>query len=123
MSSPTFLIKINNLDITGMINKYSVAPNKLFTNAGRDMSGNLHSTRIGTYPKITLGFRPLTESEINTVSTILDSSIITVVFWYYLTRSYMSTNFYAGDFDIGIMNLIYLKYEPFSVNLIPYKHI
>lgn len=116
-----YLIKINSLDLTPYLKKYSVARPKLFADAGRNMRGNLKNTFLGVFPKITLEFRPINETEADTILTVLEGSIFTVEWYDAVTRGYKTGDFYPGDYDYSILLKDRGIYDSFKVSLITYN--
>lgn len=113
-----YLIKINNVDVTSYLKRYNVSRPKLSTDSGRSLTGNLKFTHLGIFPKINLEFRPMDESEVDTVVTILDSPTISVEWWDAVTRGYKTGDFYAGDFDYSMLLKDRGIYDSFKVSLI-----
>lgn len=124
MAEPTYLVKIGGTDLTSYLKApdgYKVVRNKLWTEAGRNLSGTLRATFIGIFPKIALTFRSLTTTEMKAVVALLDASSFTVNWWDANSQTAKEMTCYAGDFDPSIMHLDKERYEPFSVNLIPFS--
>lgn len=126
MSDPTFLVKIGDTDLTSYLRApegYKVQRAKLWSDAGRAMNGTLRATYIGLFPKILLNFRNLSYTEMKTICGLLDDSSFTVTWWDAESQSTKSGTYYAGDFDVSIMNLSKSKYEPFVVSLVPFSKL
>jgi hypothetical protein len=119
MAFPTKFVRINGVDLP-KLKSYKVQRNKLWTDAGRNMNGELRSTFIGIFPKIFLEFVNTTQAEISTLITLLDQASFTVSWWDELTDTMKSGTYYAGDFDYTVINKSKGLYEPFTVNLIPF---
>ncbi len=117
-----YLIKIDSTDIT-KLTEYQVGRNKLWTAAGRNMSGDLHSVGIGIFPKLELGFGYLNADEASLIAGLLDNFSFEVEWWDLATQTYKTADYYAADFKIPILDIIRELYKPFKVNLIPYKKL
>lgn len=118
----SYLLKINGVSIP-KIKKFKVGRNKLWTDAGRNMAGELRSTFIGLFPKISLEFAHMTLSEMQTLINLLDQPSFTAQWWDEGTGAIKSGLYYAGDYENSVFDVAKGLYEPLSVNLIPYKKI
>ena len=121
-----YLIKINSTDITGYLkapNGYTVNRAKLWKDAGRNMSGDLRSTFLGIYPKISLDFKAgLSATEIATLVALLDNSQFTVEWFDAVAQSYESGTYYAGDFEYSMHRKKgTVIYDSFKCNVIPFS--
>lgn len=121
-----YLVKLNTTDVTGFLKApsgYEVHRAKLWTDAGRNMSGNLRSTFLGIFPKITLDVRAgLSNDELQPLINILDNTQITVEWWDVVTQGYKSGTFYAGDFTYSMHRKNGQEfYDTFKVSLISFN--
>ena len=120
-----YTLKINTTDITGYLKSpggYTTQRAKLWKDAGRNMTGNLLSTFLGIFPKIKLNVRAgLSDSEISTLTTLLDNASFTVQWWDSKSQSYKTGTFYAGDFDIPLHTKGF--YDTFQVSLISFNKL
>ena len=114
----TYTIKINSTALP-KLKKYKVGRNKLFTDSGRNMAGELRASFVGIFPKIMLEFAPTTASEMATIADLLDNPFFTVSWWDAESQSLKSGSYYASDFEVGLLDLSRELYEGFSVNLVP----
>lgn len=119
----TYLVKLNSTELTGILKSYNVERNKLWSDADRNMNGDLKATFIGVFPKISIEFTYLTESELKSVLAILEEPSFNVSWWDSELGSYSTGVFYAGDFKYGMFDATRGMYEPFSVSLIPYSKL
>lgn len=115
----SYLVKIDNTSLP-KLKAWKVGPNKLWTDAGRTMSGKLRATFVGIFPKIGLEFAHTTEDEMQVLAGLLDQSDFTVSWWDPATKSIKSGLYYAGDYEIPMFSVSRGLYAPFSVNLIPF---
>lgn len=116
------LITINSTPLP-KVKKFAVQYNKLWTDAGRNMQGDLRSTYVGIFPKIVLNFAHTTQDEIDTLLSLLNQPSFTVEWWDADSETAKSGTFYAGDFEIGVFNKQKELYEPFGVNLIAFNKL
>lgn len=73
---------------------------KLFSNdSGRTLSGDMVSTLIGIFPKLTLQFRKLTKAELELLAPILDSARQTVVYYDSSKKQNVTLTTYSGDWE------------------------
>ena len=118
MATLTYLLKVNGTTLP-KVRKYNIGFNKLYSDAGRNMNGELKANFIGLFPKIEVEFAPTTDSELQTILGLLKNGYFTVSYWYEETEVYKSGSFYAGDFTYPMMvNKASGLYDSFSVNLI-----
>lgn len=118
----TNLIKINTVALP-KVKKYAVQYNKLWTDAGRNMQGDLRSTFVGIFPKIVLNFAHTTQAEVGIIIALINLASFTVEWWDADTETVKSGTFYAGDFEVGVFNKSKELYEPFTVNLIAFNKL
>ena len=114
----TYTIKLNNTSLP-KLRAYKVGRNKLWNDAGRNMSGSLRATLTGLFPKIILEFAPTTADEMQTINGLLDQAFFTVSWWDSATKSLKSGQYYASDYETPLLNLEKELYDGFAVNLVP----
>lgn len=119
------LVQINGTTVPGLKRPggYKVVRGKLWSEAGRNMAGELKANFIGIFPKITLNFRHLTSAEMSTVITLLDNPRFTLAWFDEKSNTVKTGEYYAGDWDISLFDRVNERYEPFSVSLIPWKKL
>lgn len=117
----TYTLKIGTTDISAYLKGYSVQRSKLWTDANRNLAGDLKATFIGIFPKIKLEFTYLTEAELKTVIGLMDSPSFSVDWWDSGSGTYKVANYYSGDYEYPLFDKTKGRYKEFSVNLIPYK--
>jgi len=122
----SYLCKINGTDLTFYLKApggYKVSKLKLWSDADRNMAGDLKADYIGTYAKIFLEFRSLTQSEMATVLALLELPSFTVAWYDAKTDAVKSGTFYAGDYTPALYHISNNRYEPFNVNLIAFNKL
>jgi len=118
----TYQVQIGATQLT-KLTKFEVQPAKLWKDADRNMSGDLQSTYIGTFPKLMLEFGYLSELELKVVLILLQPASFNVSYWESRTGTYKTGVYYAGDFSYPLFDKEKGLYAPWGVNLIPYKKI
>ena len=80
------------------------------------MSGTL----VGIFPKLTLQFKPLTKTELQTITPILDSEWQSVQYYDPTKQTTVTMDTYTGDYEITDKNIISgnSKNEGFSCSFI-----
>ena len=117
-------IKINNVSMGQYIVEAKYGYNKLWaSDSGRNLAGAMTGTLIGIFPKITLQFRKLTKSELETIAPILDSATQTVRYYDPKKHAYVTIDTYTGDYEVVNKNIISnkVKNEGFSCSFISRK--
>ena len=118
----SYLIKIDNV-VPPKLKGFSVGRNKLWTDANRNMAGDLRATFIGIFPKLTLRFAQTTSTEMSTLLGMFDQPNFTVTWWDEKADKITSGEYYAGDFEYPIYRLDTEMYDEFTVNLIPFRSL
>jgi hypothetical protein len=116
----TNLIQINSTDLP-KLRGWKVGRNKLWTDAGRNMAGELRSTYLGLFPKIELEFAHTTEAEMALIAGLLDNASFTVDYWDVTTQTVKSGTYYASDFSTPMFILSKGLYGRFKVKLVPFS--
>lgn len=119
--SKTYEVKIGTTALT--LKGFEVERNYLWTDADRNLSGELKATFIGTFPKLILEFGHLTEAELKSLLGLLEPPPLTVEWWDSKSGSYKTGSYYAGDIKYPYWHKEKEMYAPFTVNLIPFKRI
>lgn len=117
---PDYLVKINDTELTH-IKKFKVNRSKLWSDADRNLAGELKSTFIGVFPKISLEFTPMPKADMASLITLLENPSFTVLYYDELSGGYQTGTFYAGDYEMSIYREDTMLYEGMSVNLIPFN--
>ena len=97
--------------------------NKLWTDAGRSLSGNMTATLIGIFPKIIIQFKKLTKTEAEAIIPILDSTTQIVRYYDPNKKAYVEMETYTGDYELVNKKIINGngKNEPFGISFIAVK--
>lgn len=116
----TTLLKIDGVTIPN-IKDFSVAREALWTNANRNMAGELKATLIGYYPKITVAFTVMGKDDMNDLIALLEQPSFTVEWYDEKTQTVKSGLYYAGTYTYSVLDKERELYKEFTANLIPYK--
>ena len=84
--------------------------------SGRNLKGTMSGTLLGIFPKITVNFRKLTKSQLETLAPILDSKTQTVRYYDIKKRAYRNMSTYTGDWEFT--NNYFNKTSSFSISFI-----
>ncbi len=120
MAITATLLKLNGWTVPN-IKEYSVGRHKLWTDAGRNMAGNLRATFIGVFPKISVVLSYLTENDMQTLIGHLDSPSITVEWYDSKTKTVKTGTFYAADFNEKLYRKDKGLYRDVAFKLISYN--
>lgn len=113
------LLRINNTKIVGL-KEYKIGYDKLWSNPERLMSGRISATLIGIFPKLQLVFRDgLTEDQVSQLINLLDQDYFNVAYFDPKTKGIITAQYYAGDYDIELLDKSRGLYKAFNVNLVP----
>lgn len=100
-------IIINGVNMGTYIVDAKYSYNKLWgSDSGRNLAGTMSGTLIGIFPKITLQFKPLTKSELETITPILDSASQTVSYYDPTKQAQTTMTTYTGDYEYLNKNVI-----------------
>lgn len=81
--------------------------NKLWSSdTGRNLAGTMSGTLLGIYPKITLQFKPLTKTELETIAPILDSASQSIKYYDPNKKATVTMTTYTGDYETTNKNII-----------------
>lgn len=116
--SLTNIVKINGTELPS-VKKFVVGRNKLWSNADRNMKGDLRATFVGIFPKLKISFAPMSDDDLSTIDTLLDLSFFTVVWWDTRSQSFKSGQYYASDYDNSLLNKTKELWDGFDVDLVP----
>lgn len=118
-STDATLVKINGTTLVGL-KAYIVQYNKLWANSERNMAGDITASLIGIFPKLLLTFRDgLNEDEVSTIASLLNLAYFSVEYYDPQVKSTRTAQYYAGDFDMPMLDKQRGLYKTFTVNLIP----
>lgn len=112
------LVKIGG-KVIPHITKYKIGRSKLWKDADRNMAGDVRASLIGIFPKITMSVGVLTQDEMAELCELLDKDYFTVEWFDVRVQETVSTDYYASDYDIELLNKKKGLYQPFDVSLVP----
>lgn len=112
------LVKIGG-KVIPHITKYKIGRSKLWKDADRNMAGDVRASLIGIFPKITMSVGILTQDEMAELCELLDKDYFTVEWFDVRVQETVSTDYYASDYDIELLNKKKGLYQPFDVSLVP----
>ena len=99
-----FLVKIDNTELP-QLKKFKVGRNKLWADAERNMAGELRSTFIGIFPKLSLEFAAMTPEDLRTLIGLLDTPSFSVTWYDEYEQSTVTGTYYAGDYEYSLYNI------------------
>lgn len=112
------LVRINGTVIPNIVN-YKIGRAKLWKDADRNMNGDVRATLIGIFPKIIMKVGICTQDQMAELTALLDSDYFTVTWFDVRIQETVSTQYYASDYEIDLLNKSKGLYQPFEVNLVP----
>lgn len=112
------LVQIDGVTIPHIVS-YKIGRSKLWKDAERNMSGDVRATLIGIFPKIQMKVGYTTQEEMSQLTQLLDKDYFTVTWFDVRIQSTISTQYYAGDYDVDLDNKSKGRYKPFEVSLVP----
>lgn len=94
-------ITINGINMGQYLVEAKYGFNKLWSqDSGRNLAGRMTGTLIGIFPKLTLQFRKLTKSELETIAPMLDSESQTLSYYDPKLHRQNTITTYTGDWEI-----------------------
>lgn len=100
-------IVINNVSMGQYLVEAKFGYNKLWaSDSGRNLNGDMVASLIGIFDKITLQFKPLTKTELEVITPILDSARQTVTYYDPTKKANTTITTYTGDYEITNKNII-----------------
>ena len=100
-------IMINNVSMGQYLLEATYGYNKLWaSDSGRTLSGKMTGTLVGIFPKITMQFRKLTKSEVETLAPILDSAYQTTTYYDPVKQANTTISTYSSDWELGNKKII-----------------
>ncbi len=73
---------------------------------GRNLSGSMSGTLIGIFPKIIVTFGPLTKTQLQAITPILDSSTQSLQYYDPTKQAVVTMTTYTGDYEVTNQNII-----------------
>lgn len=99
---------------------YKVTYAKLWSNAERNMAGDVRATLIGIFPKIELEIGGnLTENAVSTIAALLNKPYFSVTYFDPKSKTTKTASYYASDYGVDMLDKSRGLYKPFTVNLVP----
>lgn len=100
------LLKIDGKDYTGQIlTPFELQRNKLWSSAGRVMSGKMSGTLIGIFPKMVVEFQPVNDVELAQLMRKLDQAKQRLTYYDPRTRSMQVIDTYTADYPVIMKDL------------------
>lgn len=85
--------------------KYSY--NKVWADdSGRNLSGTMSGTLIGIFPKIVVNFGPLTKTQLEAITPILDAPQQNLQYYDPTKQQIVTMTTYTGDYEVANQNVI-----------------
>jgi len=100
-------IIINGVNMGEYLVEAKYGYNKLWaSDSGRNLAGTMSGTLIGIFPKIILQFGPLTKSQLEVITPILDSARQVVTYYDPTKHANVTMTTYTGDYEVTNKNVI-----------------
>lgn len=114
---------VNNINLGKYIVEARYGYNKLWSSdSGRNLAGTQSGTLIGIFPKIVVQFRKLTQTELETLAPVLDSSRQTVQYYDPNKKAMATMTTYTGDYEVVNKGIVgHVKNEGFQISFISTK--
>ena len=109
------------LNVGSYLTEAKYAYNKLWdSKSGRNLKGTQTGTLVGIFPKITLSFRKLTKTELESLTPYLDRANQYIRYYDPRKKSYVKMKTYTGDYEITNKRIVgsNRKNESFSISFI-----
>ena len=99
---------INSVNMGNYITEARISFNKVWgDDTGRNtLSGNFTGTLKGIFPKITVQFAPLNQTDIEALVQILDSATQSVTYYDPYKKQSVSMTTYSSDYELLYKNLM-----------------
>ena len=112
------LVRING-NIIPHIKSYKIGRAKLWKNADRNMNGDVRAFLIGIFPKIKMRVGILNQEQMANLTALLDQDFFSVEWFDVRIQATITTDYYASDYDVDLLDKSKGLYQPFEVSLIP----
>ena len=114
---------VNGINLGRYIVQATYSYNKLWSSdSGRNLAGTQSGTLIGIFPKIVVQFRKLTQTELETLTPILDSARQTVQYYDPNKKAMTTMTTYTGDYEVINKGIVgHIKNEGFQISFISTK--
>lgn len=98
-------IKINGIAVADKLTEAVYSFNKLWgDDTGRSLSGNFNGTLRGIFPKVELTFKPLKQSELQTLVKLFDTDYQTLTYYDPYKEQIVNMQTYTGDYNYTVNN-------------------
>lgn len=117
-------IKVDNNDWGQYLLEVKFGYHKIWSkDTGRNLAGTMSGTLKGIFPKITMQFRALNKTDLETISAILDKATQTVIYYDPNKKENVTLTTYTGDWEVTNKKIIESsqKNEGFSISFISTK--
>ena len=114
-------IIINSISVGKYLVEAKFMYAKLFgDDTGRSLSGEFQGTLIGIFPKLTLQFAPLTQTDIELLAPVFDSATQSVTYYDPNKKQSVSMTTYSTDWELIYKGLVNdgMKSEGFTISFI-----
>lgn len=113
------LLTIDGTTIANL-KSYKVTYAKLWSNAERNMAGDVRATLIGIFPKLELEIGGnLTENAVSTIAALLNKPYFSVTYFDPKSKTTKTASYYASDYSVDMLDKSRGLYKPFTVSLVP----
>lgn len=114
---------VNGINLGKYIVQATYSYNKLWSSdSGRNLAGEQSGTLVGIFPKIIVQFRKLTQIELETLASVLDSARQTLQYYDPNKKSMTTMTTYTGDYEIVNKGIVgHVKNEGFQISFIATK--
>lgn len=98
-------IKINGTAVADKLTEAVYSFNKLWgDDTGRSLSGNFNGTLRGIFPKVELTFKPMKQSELETIVRFLDTDYQQFTYYDPYKQQNITIQTYTGDYSYTVNN-------------------
>lgn len=112
------LVKLDGHTVPHVV-VYKVGRPKLWKSADRNMEGSVRAKLIGIFPKIEMQVGVTTQQEMSELAVLLDKDFFEVEWFDIRIQATVTTNYYAGDYEVELLSKSRGLYQPFTVSLVP----
>ena len=92
---------VNGLNLGTFILEAKYGYYKLWSeDSGRNLAGTQSGTLIGIFPKITVQFKKLSQSELEKIAPILDSAVQNLTYYDPNKKKNITMSTYTGDWEL-----------------------
>lgn len=114
--------KIDGVNFGQYLQEIKFGRHKIWSSdTGRNnLSGTYTGTLVGTFPKFTLSFGPLTQAQLEYVSPYLEKAQQTITYYCPKTQTTKTISTYSGDYEYSNQNTLdnVNANEPFEISFI-----